>query len=206
MPNWKTHIKVANEVNSKLGYNNIDYELYVLGNILPDINNGYVKKDISTIYSHSYTHYKNKELSGHQYFLKLHSNDMKNSSLIMGYYIHLLTDYFFNDHFYKKISKDTKYDNYTEDNLRKIKQNDFRYYNNMISIQNVEVKNMDRLIEESKKIKNISIVESDIIKVQCKLNNIEKDNKCFPEVYNHKEFDELIKEVTKKILNIICDL
>ena len=57
MPNWKTHIEFGKRVNKKLNYTDKELELFLFGNLLPDINNGYMIPDISTKIDHEITHY-----------------------------------------------------------------------------------------------------------------------------------------------------
>ena len=52
MPTWKTHIKIAKDLLKKLDLNESDQELFLIGNILPDINNSYVVKDIKVKIDH----------------------------------------------------------------------------------------------------------------------------------------------------------
>ena len=55
MPSWGIHLEIANRVYKKL--ENIDKNLFMFGNVMPDINNGYVIKDVNKIISHKKTHY-----------------------------------------------------------------------------------------------------------------------------------------------------
>ena len=57
MPNWKTHIEISKQLNKKLNYNDEEFELFAFGNILPDINNGHLVKDVSKIIDHKITHF-----------------------------------------------------------------------------------------------------------------------------------------------------
>ena len=56
MPNWKTHLEISRRLNEKYKFNDKDYELFLIGSILPDINNSYVVTDISKKIGHSVTH------------------------------------------------------------------------------------------------------------------------------------------------------
>lgn len=61
VPNWRVHLEIAKKVNEQLRFNNEDYNLFLLGNIAPDINNGYIVEGISHIYDHGHTHLYNAE-------------------------------------------------------------------------------------------------------------------------------------------------
>ena len=45
MPSWGIHLGIANKLSQKI--ENIDKNLFMFGNVVPDINNGYVVEDIS---------------------------------------------------------------------------------------------------------------------------------------------------------------
>ena len=47
--------------NKEIQFNNENYNLFLLGNIAPDINNGYIVEGISHIYDHGHTHLYNPE-------------------------------------------------------------------------------------------------------------------------------------------------
>ena len=68
MPTWKTHIKIAKDLLKKLDLNESDQELFLIGNILPDINNSYVVKDIKVKIEHQKTHYVNDEIPSYKKF------------------------------------------------------------------------------------------------------------------------------------------
>ena len=45
MPNWKTHLELGKRLRKNFDYDNKEYNLFLMGNILPDLNNGYMLKD-----------------------------------------------------------------------------------------------------------------------------------------------------------------
>ena len=47
MPSWGVHLGIANKVLKNI--DNIDKNLFMFGNVTPDINNGYVIKNVSKI-------------------------------------------------------------------------------------------------------------------------------------------------------------
>ena len=44
VPNWRVHLEIAKKANEQLQFNNEDYNLFLLGNIAPDINKKENKK------------------------------------------------------------------------------------------------------------------------------------------------------------------
>ena len=55
MPAWGIHLYTAKKINEKLKIKN--YNSFLIGNIVTDINNGYVVKNISKTKNHKETHY-----------------------------------------------------------------------------------------------------------------------------------------------------
>ena len=103
MPNWGEHLLIANKILEKV---KIDENLFLFGNILPDVQDGYLVKGISNIQPHKKNHY---DLSGKKFnpnnkkeyevFYEIYSKKM-NNPIIMGYLTHLMTDALWNDIFY----------------------------------------------------------------------------------------------------------
>lgn len=99
MPSWNIHLAIAKEVNKKL---KLDKNSFYFGNTVPDV-------DYNMSLTRHDTHYFNvpctkcpKELLPDiDLFLKEY-NDKLTNPVIMGTYIHLLTDYYFNSKIYSK--------------------------------------------------------------------------------------------------------
>lgn len=56
MPSWGIHLKIANLLSEK--FLNINKNQFMIANLLPDVNNGYVIKEISRKVNHDVTHYE----------------------------------------------------------------------------------------------------------------------------------------------------
>ena len=108
MPTWGMHLltakKLLNKIPKKLKVSNNEFKL---GNLLPDIPNGFVIKNISLNIAHSTTHFEKEIIvEGHKekrtdikgFFDKYHNKF--NNPLIIGYYTHLLTDAYWNNKTY----------------------------------------------------------------------------------------------------------
>ena len=108
MPSWNIHLAVAKEVNKKL---KLDKNSFYFGNTVPDI-------DYNMKLTRKETHYYNipcpncpKEiLPDINLFLKDYQDKLQNP-LIMGIYVHLLTDYYFNSKIYPKCWLQDKHKN-----------------------------------------------------------------------------------------------
>ena len=101
MPSWPVHIAIARRLDKKLKLG----DDFIIGNVIPDVPNGYVFSNVSNHFSHGFTHYNtNKEHSipnsNIDVFLKDYKDKLDNP-ILMGYLAHLLTDKFFNEYTYK---------------------------------------------------------------------------------------------------------
>ena len=98
MPSWSIHLKIASELNKKL---KVDRDKLLFGSLLPDTN-----KDckLNRFDSHYYGEARFPECPDEHMiemdrFLRDYE-DKLSDPLILGYYIHLLTDHFYNRYIY----------------------------------------------------------------------------------------------------------
>ena len=94
MPTHKTHLAIAKKVNEKL---NLDLDQIMLGSVLPDI----VEEKNNQI-----THFQHVEkdlegLANPDEFVKKYKNKLSNPVMI-GFLIHILSDRFYNEYFFKQ--------------------------------------------------------------------------------------------------------
>ncbi len=110
MPAWGIHLATTKKLLEKINIK--DKNDFIFGNILPDILNGYLIKDVSNIVTHKDSHfdiYKGEKFSNYKRFYEEY-NDKLNNKVVFGYLIHLMTDNLWNKKFYNKkaIYKDDK--------------------------------------------------------------------------------------------------
>lgn len=110
MPAWGIHLATIKKLLEKINIK--DKNDFIFGNILPDILNGYLIKDVSNIVTHKDSHYdiyKGEKFSNYKRFYEKY-NDKLNNKVVFGYLIHLMTDNLWNKKFYNKkaIYKDDK--------------------------------------------------------------------------------------------------
>lgn len=158
MPNWKIHLEVAKRVNDIIKYDDKSYNEFMIGNILPDINNCYLVKDISSKIPHSSTHFYPVH---HEGFYEKYKNFFDNP-VVVGYYTHLYTDYLWNSDFYSKFKN---VNNLSDDDVRILKQKDFKIYNNDFVNNTIKIYDLDELIRKISIIDEVSIIKQDIINV-----------------------------------------
>lgn len=200
MPNWKTHLKISNRLNEKYSFNKKDFELFLIGSILPDINNSYIVTDISKKISHDITHFRSKEYPSYILFKNKYKKELEERNpLFIGYITHLFTDFMWNNNFYTLVTKRGITDKDKEE-LRILKQKDFKIYNSKFVDEEIDLKNnsIDEVIDKIKMISEVDIIKRDIENV-CdflKLKNICKDEY---EFYLESELDELLEKTITRI-------
>ena len=221
MPSWGIHLEIANKLAKKLNLEGMDKNNFIFGNILPDINNGYVIPNVKIVIPHEMTHFSEKRDNNPTYinFYKKYKDKLDNK-VILGYFVHVVSDLYFNNMTY------TEYGIYdssgnriglrlndgTEmigdgEQRRATKTNDFKIFADYIyNNSNLEnLKYNDEIIKSLKVIEEIDVNEQDM------KNAIEYINKCInkeisvsPEESNatYKVFSE---EDLKKRTDICID-
>lgn len=204
MPNWKTHIEIGLRLNEDLKYDKKDLNLFLFGSILPDINNGYLITDISNKIEHEITHMGKFINSSYTDFYNKYKNEIENKNpLFLGYLAHLYTDNTWNKNFYLRVQNENIHVE-NRDELRIMKQSDFKVYNNNFIKNIIEIDNPDYLLNEIKKIEEVVIEKDDILKSLKFLREQEIYNEKL-KFYSLKELDNLINYTInncKKIIKI----
>lgn len=223
MPSWKIHLKVANNLKDRLNMYDKKDEFYI-GNVLPDIYTGHVIKNTTKIIDYDVSHYKQKAiinggtfyLPDYESFKNIHMENLANP-VILGYLIHLMTDYFFNKYTFTNCTVldstgnvcgiKTKKDEILKCNkntMTRMKQEDFNAYNDMINIEKLNVSYTSELFESFKFLETFSVEQEDLLKVINYLNSItisENTKKQKPLILFTKEkLDNLVEECTEFIL------
>ncbi len=229
MPSWAIHLAVATKLSKKLNLNNKNKNIFLLGNLAPDILNGYVVTKISHKIPHDISHYQKKiQIKSHQekrYDLeKFYNENKKNFSnpIVLGYYTHLLTDFYWNNLTYEKkgIKNEEEfliglnlqngekiYDQ--KDKLRRIKTNDFKIFSNYIYKNKLaEIPTYDEdMMKYAKEMDFIDLEKEDIletIKYLEKISNFEVEilleNKRY-QIFSEQEMLENLDFCAKFIEN-----
>lgn len=96
MPCWTIHTAIAKDLNKEL---NLNPDLLYYGAILPDVdkNNNYGKFKAHFYIKHP--KYYEEVIVDFNQFMEKYKNKL-DKDLIIGYYIHLLTDYYFNEYMF----------------------------------------------------------------------------------------------------------
>lgn len=199
MPNWKIHLEVGKRLNESLKYQGEDYEEFLLGNILPDINNSYLVKNISVKYKHGQTHFSNTKKPTYENFIEKYREKVVINPLFKGYYTHLMTDFIWNNDFYSKHNIQFGDDIQNHDELRQTKQRDFKIYNNKFFKNNIIVSNAEKLVQKISEIGEVSINKNDIIQVYEFLREQKTEEKVYS-FYNEEQLDELLDKTVAQII------
>lgn len=198
MPNWKVHLEVGKRINEKLKYQGEEYQMFLFGNILPDINNSYLVKNISVQYEHKKTHLVNGKKPTYEKYYDKYKNSIKANPVLIGYYVHLLTDYIWNNDFYSKHDIKSLEQLKSHEELRKIKQGDLKKYNNKFLSNNIEIQDYENLLKEIAQIQEVSINKADIIAVQNFLKEQVEEKRKY-QYYNEEQLDKLMDKTIKEI-------
>lgn len=212
MPSHKIHMYIAKKVNEKL---KLDLDSIMLGSVLPDLT---INKN------HAKSHYQyegtyESELANPDKFIYEYKSKL-NDPMIMGYLIHLLTDRFYNNYFFRNhcIFNDDKMPYMVKlksgkicEISKKYKQGDFRKYDKYLlkkhlipkfngikcvdNVQNLKVEDFDReflidYIEKSNK-------EVDNSKLYVTKSNL------FYRVMDKKELDSMLNSCIDYVLDYI---
>ena len=198
MPNWKTHLEVGKRLNKYLKYDKKEFNMFLIGSILPDVNNSYIVTDISEKIGHDVTHIrKQKNPSYIEFYNKYLEEIINNNPIFVGYLAHIYTDEIWNNHFYQK-NEIIQMKDKSHDELRIMKQKDFEIYNSKFVDNIIELDNITELLEQIAKIAEVSITKEDIEKV---IEFIRNQKGITGELKLHTE-DELAKLLDETIIKI----
>ena len=162
MPSWGVHTAIANDLLYRIGnkrdVSDIEKNCFLLGNVLPDIKNGYIfdRKNMPDVISHTITHFLDADIldpsekfneTGILKFIEKYKRSFDNY-IVLGYLCHLIADIYWNrqtikNHFWYEdgIFKGAKLldGEHVECSLKEarlLKHKDFRYYGYFVSRRN----------------------------------------------------------------------
>lgn len=193
MPAWKVHLEVAKRLKNFFKYNDEEYKLFLLGSILPDINNAHFI-NASKVIGHDITHFENPNKDIHNSYINF-LDEVKHlrNPLENGYFIHLYTDHLWNENFYTQ-----KYTGGDHDLARRDKQNDFNLYANKYIDNNIMPLDTNKYLKDINFTKKISLNLKDIEESINYNNHIKKIDSDY-KYYTEEELDELLETTIKKI-------
>ena len=100
MPCWTIHLGVATKLNEKYKLNK---DQFLYGSILPDVlDTNPFGRNFTHFFGTKYHDLCKEEIITDVEKFKETYQDRLDQDLILGYYVHLLTDYFYNDYVFRK--------------------------------------------------------------------------------------------------------
>ncbi len=100
---------------------------FLVGCLLPDVNNGYTNNP-KVVKEHHETHYVMNEKSSLNFYAENREKIEKKVPIFMGYLFHLFTDGFFNYDFFRRVKRSSKYKNLSHEEKTELKHHDFWLY------------------------------------------------------------------------------
>ena len=121
------HIAAGEKLNENLKFTGHARDEFLLGCLLPDVNNGYINQ-VKVRKHHAETHWRFDDKMSWN-FLKAHRAEIEaREPIFVGYFFHLFMDGYFNRNFARMAHERGVDKGMSEDDLRFMKQWDFRKY------------------------------------------------------------------------------
>lgn len=204
MPGWNTHLEAGERVAKKLKFTKLKKKEFLLGCLLPDINNGYVNK-VKVRKHHDETHYAYDQKSSLNFYAENRDKIRARDPIFLGYLFHLYTDGYFNYDFYRTIKRDKLGKGLNHDEKWEIKHYDFMLYDacfrHTLGVKQGDLREMARC---SNRVPAVDITSDDIadverILVEDNLNDDLKGKKYL--FYTKKRLDELMEDMIDSFMN-----
>jgi len=113
----------------------------------------------------------------------------------------LFSDYIWNNNFYTKKIKNFDVNKLSKDEIRFLKQNDFRFHGNLYYKNRIDIKNLNIFLDKIKVLDKISLNKNDLEKTLKYINDneyeLKKINLTF---YTKEELENLCNETVDKII------
>lgn len=172
MPSWNIHLEAGERLAKKLKLPTPKRSEFLLGCLLPDINNGYINK-VGIEKSHEETHYTFNNKSSLNFYADYQKEIDEKEPLFLGYLFHLYTDGYFNYDFYRKIKRAKIGQGLTREEKREIKHHDFWIFDSKFHHQlNIENRaESSRLAKIANTIPAVQIEPEDIEDIERILSN-----------------------------------
>lgn len=200
MADWNTHLFCANKVNESLGFEGAALEMFLYGNLLPDVNPGWLIKPKNHI-DQPITHFE-AGMAGQDYFWvpkrffeKYKEKIIVKNPVYLGYLFHLWVDVTLMTNFVSRVKMSDMIDNGKE--VREWKWKDVYAFIKKYTV-NLPIDNIDLVVEEAKEIEEISVVREDLLQIPDFLINLAKENE-------YTEFGVFDQESASAFFESVCD-
>ena len=204
MPGWNIHLEAGERVAKKLKFTKLSKKEFLLGCILPDINNGYINK-VKKRKHHEETHYAYDQKSSLNFYAENRDKIRDREPIFLGYLFHLYTDGFFNYDFYRTIKRDKNGKDLNPDEKRELKHHDFWLYDtNFEHNLGVKKEELSELAKKSNRVPAVEITPEDIEDVEriLLMNNLNDNLKGSKYLfYSKKRLDDLLEDMIDSFMN-----
>ena len=204
MPGWNIHLEAGERVAKKLKFTKLSKKEFLLGCILPDINNGYINR-VKRRKHHEETHYAYNQKSSLNFYAENRGKILEKDPIFLGYLFHLYTDGFFNYDFYRTIKRDKKGRDLDRDAKRELKHHDFWLYDiNFHHELGVKQDELKKLARRANQVFAVEITPEEILEVEQILvaDNLNDDLKGQKyQFYTKKRLDELMEDMIESFMN-----
>ncbi len=204
MPSWNIHLEAGERIADKLHFRDQEKREFLVGCLLPDINNGYINNPQITK-SHQETHYAYDQKSSLNFYAENRERINAKDPLYLGYLFHLYTDGFFNYDFYRTIKRHPLSQGKTEQEKRDIKHHDFWLYDtNFHHTLDLPDEETTELAQKASQISAVQISATDIKETSDILKRLDlnKKNKHDHYLFYTKEsLDNLIEDMCESFAN-----
>ena len=162
MPKWNTHLYVAEQINDVLKLMGKEREEFFLGNIAPDINNGWLVKNVHHRILHDETHIcSENEFAWSHFYEKYKKCIQERKPIYLGYLLHLFLDARMNDDYYEAI-KGTWVEKEEKDRQRVLKQEDYGKLDDTIGRNGFRLQNIESDAVALAEIEEVDVNEDDL--------------------------------------------
>ena len=232
MPSWPIHLSIAKKVNEKLKLNK---DLFYYGNLIPDVDkNSSINRYQAHYYDKNLPYFNcpKEHMINIDLFLKDYKDNLSNP-LILGYYCHLLADYYYNLKVYTtkwvcdeenniigiklKNNKIVSLDKEGKKNLRKkYKHGDFELYGKYI-FNTIEIPTNSEIIKDNIKYLKDNLLTDELVDYRIKYLKTDfiKNNKLTLKerliknnykIFTKTELDKMLEECVNLIKKKINDI
>lgn len=204
MPGWNIHLEAGERLAKKLKLSGQKRKEFLLGCILPDINNGYANQ-VKIVKQHRETHYAFDQKSSLNFYTENRQKILDKEPIYLGYLFHLYTDGYFNYDFYRTIKRHKLGEGKTHDEKNQIKHNDFFHYDTCFSHHlGIKPEDLKPLADCANQISVTEITPSEIqeienILVENRFATINKKRKYI--FYSQKRLDNLLEDMLESFIN-----
>ena len=217
MPRWGEHFIVANKILERVNFD-LDKNLFLFGNIVPDIQNGHLVKGISNVQYYEVTHYRlDNEKTIYENFYEANYENISNP-VALGVYAHLILDHLWNEKFHKRrrlgengevigyFNKNNEFIETDRKGAMKDKQIDFEKFEGYI-FRNYEFdmpKYDEKILDNCNILKSVDLNDDDIHKTIEYINNLKQESIVKDEnleIFSIEELDEYIDYSVEYILD-----